>query len=251
MFYITLLFDLLQGQRGQFLSFLIVTLILYFSYYKSKLKLRSLLSIFIAIVFISQITLYIRQNFTSVSLFGNLLDFINQNGISTYVTSYSIYFKDELTQISQFYIFSPITDFIYRILIDRSIFYQGQTIELLNATNYLGHHLTYFVNEAGYINGNGTGTSFVAEILLVDNILLMNFMYFFYFYIIAKILRIIKKRPFFRPIYILLGIYFIYSPRSSYLKSISDVILLFIVMSTLLLLKTMLTNKDRISSMKA
>lgn len=226
LFYSITFLDLVQGQRGLFLSYLLVSVILYFSYYKVKINLRSILLVFLAFILLSQFILSFRQGYSSGNIFDIIKDFHLQNGISTYVLSYSIRFSDSLNEITNWFFLSPINDYFYRLFIDRGSFYSGQSLDLLLNSNYLGYQLTNIINQAAFLYGNGTGTSFVAEILLLDNIFLSIIFYIIYFRFFTFIYKLTNKYKIIRPIFVLLSIEFIYSPRSSYIKSFSNIILI-------------------------
>jgi hypothetical protein len=243
LFFLILTLDLLQGQRGLFLSFFTITLSFYFSFYKKKTNITSMLFIFLVFVLVSQSILVLRQSYNSQNLLNAFLDFFNQNGVSTYVISYSIYLQKDLMEITNLFIFSPITDFFYRLVFGRNVFYQGQTFLLLNSSTYLGYHLTYLINRAAFLNGNGTGSSFVAEILLINIPYLINILYFMYFYFIKFINKLALKFDVFRSLFVLLSVQFIYSPRSSYIKSFSDFFLIIIIYTFVALVANFINSK--------
>lgn len=242
-----ILIHALKGQRGSFLLLLVLLIWYYFKVYNKKLKFNRLLLITIPVILFSQVLVLTRVNkdLSNYSFLDIPYDFLLQNGVSVNVTAYVIQFNDlGLKSLNVPYFFAPLHDYIYRLFIDRSIFYEGRTDKLLEVSNYLSNQLIYFINPDAYYFGNGTGSSYLAELFDLGGVIGGAIILFF---LVKFILQFEFKSNYNRLFLFLSPIVlmkFVYIPRDSFLKIIDD---LFIVIIVFYAIKYLLSNKIKTS----
>lgn len=234
--YLIILFmDALKGQRGEFLVTVIFILWYYHTIYNIKFNIKKSFFIFIGILLFSQLLLLIRSNM-EVNLLDIPYEFFRLNGISINVTAYLIEGGEDLESKGIPYLFSPIYDYFYRIFVDRDIFYASPSVELLSVSNNLSRHTMYYINSTAYFNGNGTGSSYLAEIYDFAGIWIGGIVMFLITAIVLTIENKLKNNRFILFIAPIILIHYIYMPRSSFFKFIDELFLLLIIYSILMIL---------------
>ncbi|MDA3978377.1 O-antigen polysaccharide polymerase Wzy [Gallibacterium sp. AGMB14963] len=149
---------LFLGKRGD-LGISVIFLIWYwFSYifYRKKITksmILGIITLFFILITSFQFVNYSRSHQEANSL--SLLDFIASQGVSGTVLPYYLEYMNIIDDGSYPYILAPIMDRMNR----------GEaSVEVLNKTNYLGYELTYAISPNAYLDGEGVGTSFIAEL---------------------------------------------------------------------------------------
>ena len=94
--------------------------------------------------------------------------FIDQGG-SVNVISYTQYYKDELPDTNSSYAFGPFINYIKhgtlaKILGYGQDYYTNNTVEMALYGNNLGATISYLVMPERYLNGEGLGTQYIAEL---------------------------------------------------------------------------------------
>lgn len=131
-------------------------------------KLFTLISIPLLIILIVFVGNYRRHvGFEFNSFFNTLGDFFESQGTSINVIGYTNVYKDQFTQPKFLYLFDRTYEFlttnpIAQIVTHRHS-YSANTIERARYGTSLGMTLYYNINQASYLAGNGSGTSYVAE----------------------------------------------------------------------------------------
>ena len=213
----------LKGQRGEL--FLSILFILWYQYavFNQKFDYTKLIFIGLILVFAGQYFLFARSGYY-FDFYEAPFQFLHLNGASICVTGHLLNSPELLNPSGVPYLFSPIVDFFQRMFLDSSVYYSGPTDERLDASNYLGWHLTNFISPEAYFQGHGTGTSFLAEFYSLGGIYGVGILTVVFTWIALKIEENIRKKRwvlFIAPI-ILFG--FVYMGRGSMIKTIDDLI---------------------------
>jgi hypothetical protein len=243
-----MLFHALKGQRGSFMLLLILVLWYYYKVYNKKLKFNRLISISIPPLLLSQLLIFTRVNkdLSNYSFLDVPYNFILQNGISVNVSAYVIQFYDSgMKSVGVPYFFAPLHDYFYRLFIDRSVFYEGRTDKLLEVSNYLSNQLIYFINADAYYFGNGTGSSYLAELFDLGGVIGGAIILFFLTKFILQFEFKSNYNRFFLFLSPIVLMKFVYIPRDSFLKIIDDLGLVIIIY---FLVRYLLINKSKTSS---
>ncbi|MEZ8379133.1 O-antigen polysaccharide polymerase Wzy [Vibrio splendidus] len=224
-FYLVVIFlSALKGQRGEFFLNIIYIVWYFHSMYSVKFSLKKGLLIVSFLLVFSQLALFFRSGIEA-----NILDvpyeFIRLNSISINVPIYLIQYKDELIRNGVPYIFAPIHDYFYRIFVDRAVFYAGPSPELLEVSNYLSYHLIHFVNETAFYMGNGTGTSYLAEVYDLGGLYFGSIvMFFLTLFALFWEKKAFSSRYFNFMSFIVLS-QFMYMPRDAFFKIVDNIII--------------------------
>ncbi len=240
----------LKGQRGELLLTLIYLIWYYHNIYHVKFNKKIGVLTLVGILFLSQFAITLRSDYET-----NLLEipyeFLRLNGISICVPSYLIEYKETFKSEGVPYIFAPIYDYFYRVFIDRSVFYSGPSIDLVNTSNYLSFNLTYYINETAYFLGHGTGTSYLAEFYDLGGIYFGAFALSILIYLMMKweyYLYRVRWIMFLSPIVVS---QFLYMPRDAFFKIIDNVIiysLMYIILKIFLRIRERKLHENSISS---
>ena len=155
LFLLIKLLDLLGGRRGQFFTLLVFIVWFYNkTYSKIRVNIITALLSFISIIFIVFIRNY--DNFSSIAENEVILKTIFGEFTNTHlILGYLLHFGYQTIHPSPLLILGAPLQFIP---------FNGQTLEYLKSTFGLGHHLTYYLSSNSYFNGEGIGSSFVAEL---------------------------------------------------------------------------------------
>lgn len=110
------------------------------------------------------------STFKFTGLWDTLLDFFESQGTSIDVLGYAYQNEDKLTQPHYLYLFDNLYSFITTNPISRLFFgtesYSVNTVERAIYGTSLDQSLYYIINPSSYLNGNGCGSSYVAEAYL-------------------------------------------------------------------------------------
>lgn len=153
--------DVLKGGRSKlFLPLMFVIWFYYKFYAKSfKVNLPKLIFYGVALILVSQALLMFRDSNNVVFELGSFSSlfviFFEQQGVSLLVPGYLIHYKTEFINESLPYILYPLNIF------DN---FSVQSIEYVRQTLSLGSKLTYFLAPEDYLDGQGIGSSYIAEL---------------------------------------------------------------------------------------
>ncbi|UNC93563.1 O-antigen polysaccharide polymerase Wzy [Candidatus Contubernalis alkaliaceticus] len=248
LFILITLLDMLAGKRGEAMILLLIVLWYNFNFYNGKIKLNQIILAIGSVVVFSQLTLMLRSGFSNISFLDGFLSFFELNGMSIYVLGYVVELRGLFVNEGLPYFLSPIYDLFLRILGNSAVFYQGNTLELLESTNYLGRQLTYFINPGAYLNGHGTGTSYIAEFYDFGGLVGVAGLSFLVIVFVLNLENMMHKNRFYFMVFLAVLYRFIYMPRDSLLRFLSDlvpmgVIYISIVLITHILLRTSSSNR--------
>lgn len=100
-------------------------------------------------------------------LFKTLISFLDQQGGSVNNIKRVMYYHDQIKDLN-LVSFSGMNDNLFKNFIMRTFFevktYSGNSVEHALEGNSLAHRLSYYVYGIGYLNGKGTGSSYIAEL---------------------------------------------------------------------------------------
>ena len=238
-YFINLLIFTLRGQRAMFLLFLI--LYLYIRNNNSKIRIKNILPIFASVLVLFIFVEYFRADDSQKNKF-EVVDQFKFASLPAEVPLFLIeYNKNGFVNNSTPYFFTPIVDYFNRRLdiVNEDVFLQGRTIELLNKSNYLSNQLTYYLSKPAYLAGFGTGSSIIAEFYDMFNHRYFMILIGLFFLIIFKTEKLSNNNIYFKILWLVIFMSFIFSPRDSFLKFFQNFIP---VLGILLLLR--LTSKS-------
>jgi oligosaccharide repeat unit polymerase len=244
--YLIILFmNALKGQRGEFLLYILFMIWYYHIIYNKKFNIMKGIKLLSFIFAFSTLLIMIRND-SEIDYLMIPYEFLRLNGISINVSAYVIELGDNIESKGISYLFSPISDYFYRIFIDRNIFYDGPTIELLNVSNNLSNHLIYQINDTAYFLGNGTGSSYLAELYDFSGVFFSGIVMFILTTFTIKIEEYALKIRYILFIAPVLIMHYIYMPRSSFFKFIDEIIILSIIYFIIYLLFKLNARKDNV-----
>lgn len=223
LYLIYLCIKMLDGQRGAFFVSLLLLLWIYSTHYK-RIRVWKL----IAIGFLSLMVISFIQTFRSGG-YTPFYSVIYGQGVSMLVLTGTIRYMGRFTNKFPFAI-GYFVDYFPKLF--NSGLRVGQTMEKIINGNYLGDHLMYLISPDQYLNGQGTGTSVVAELYEFAK---GNLFIFFVVSFIFMLLILYLSHYFYKNIGCAFVIYFImyrfiYSPRDSIFKCIDMIALCLPVM---------------------
>ena len=207
-----------DGQRGQFFVSLLLLLWIYSTYYK-RIHIGKVVVIGIfSLIIISFIQWFRGDGYTP------FYSVLYGQGISLLVITGTIRYMDAFTNKYSF-ILGYFIDYFSKLF--NSNLKIGQNMERILHGNYLGDHLTYSISPATYLNGNGTGTSIIAEMYEFTS---GNLFALFLVSFIFMMLILFLSHYLYKNISCIIVIYFIlyrfiYSPRDSVFKCIDMIVL--------------------------
>ncbi|MFK8034876.1 MAG: O-antigen polysaccharide polymerase Wzy, partial [Hyphomicrobiales bacterium] len=236
------------GQRAPL--FLAVLLILWaaINYNQANIKMGKLVIVALILVVVGQGMITIRAGYT-YSLLEMPREFLHLNGISLCTLGYLVAYPEIAGPGSPNFLFAPVVDYFGRVFGDtRELFYAERSLDLLDASGYLSYHLTYAVSPASYLNGYGTGTSFIAEFYASTG----AFFIFFPSLILGAFL-VFLDRNVMRSRFLLLMLpmvlyQVVYSPRDAIFKSIDNFVPLFFVYFLTMLLYQIFARRNSVSA---
>jgi oligosaccharide repeat unit polymerase len=224
------------GQRAPL--FLAVLLILWaaINYNQSNIKMGKLVAVGLVLVVVGQGMITLRSGY-SYSLLEMPREFLHLNGISLCTLGYLVAYPEITGPDAPNYLFSPVFDYFQRLFGDtRALYYSARSVDLLDASGYLSYHLTYAVSPDAFLDGNGTGTSFIAEFYAM-----FGAVFIFFPALILGAFLVYLDRNILRNRFLLLMLpmvlyQVVYSPRDAIFKSIENFVpLVFVYFMTLLL----------------
>ncbi|CAI2320696.1 hypothetical protein BBL91_09215 [Vibrio parahaemolyticus] len=173
-FLVVSLLDALKGARGLF----VLPLLYYFWYVNAKkttgisrkTKLKIIIVGFVLVIS-SQLAVDLRMKNSDyrVDIFDSIATFFYQQGNSLNVVYFSELYRDELNSNNKSvpFVLEPVI-FPYLYVFHKDELSQGQTDEAVAIRPNLNHRLTYMLNPRYYINGGGLGSSYVAELAVMN-----------------------------------------------------------------------------------
>lgn len=238
-YFINLLLFTFRGQRAMFLLFLI--LYLYIRNSISKIRIKNILPIFGSLLVLFIFVEYFRADESQKNKF-EVVDQFKFASLPAEVPLFLIeYNKNGFVNNSTPYFFTPIVDYFNRRLdiVNEDVFLQGRTIELLIKSNYLSNQLIYYLSKPAYLAGFGTGSSIIAEFYDMFNHRYFMIFIGLFFLIIFKTEKLSNNNIYYKILWLVIFMSFIFSPRDSFLKFFQNFIP---VLGILLLLR--LTSKS-------
>jgi hypothetical protein len=219
-----MLFNALKGQRGDLLLNLVIVIWYFFNFYHKKINYKKILGIAVIILVVSESLAAFRvgKDIGLDTIVSAPLSFIENNGLSLNVPLYLIKFDEDLSSKGIPYLFAPIHDYFYRVFIDRSVFYNGPSAELLETSNFLPYHVINFINIDSFYNGQGTGTSYLAEFYDLGGIYLGGGLFFILVALIMQYERGLFKYRYLLFLSPIVVGQFIYMPRDAFFKIIDN-----------------------------
>lgn len=216
----------LKGQRGEVLLMCLTMLWFYCNVYKVKISLKKSIVLFVTVLIFSEVMLNFRvgNTYDITSILLAPFNFIVINGLSSNVPMYMIQYYDYLESSNIPYFFGPTYDYFYRIFVDRDVFYNGPSPELIEASKFLPFHMINFINQASFYNGNGTGSSYLAEFYDFVGIYGSFFLSFAVTWFVIFIEKNTLKYRFLLLLSPMIIGKYIYMPRDSFMKVFDDVI---------------------------
>lgn len=159
---------MLKGSRGSLFVPLSFFIWYYYKYYNTKgINIKKAFLFLIGIVGISQLFLLYRGEKVNDIPISELVGYFFQSqGVSFQVNCYYFDYKDELASPSHFYCLAPILD-LYTRFTDKQ-FATEKSDYTIHKSYSLGDKLMHRVNPNLYENGNGLGSSFIAELYALE-----------------------------------------------------------------------------------
>jgi oligosaccharide repeat unit polymerase len=224
------------GQRAPL--FLAVLLVLWsaINYNQANIKMGKLAIVATALVVVGQGMITLRSGY-SYSLLDMPREFLHLNGISLCTLGYVVAYPEITGPDAPNYFFAPVFDYFARVFGNaRELFYAERSLDLLDASGYLSYHLTYAVSPDAFLDGNGTGTSFLAEFYASTGAVFIFFPSFLLGLFLVYLDRNVMRYRFLLLMLPMVLYQIVYSPRDSIAKSIENFVpLVFVYFVTLLL----------------
>jgi oligosaccharide repeat unit polymerase len=151
----------LRGGRGEFITYIITVIYIYYKFYHKKISLNKIIIVFLFITVFSILIGTSREEPTKNNIkINDLVEYFfynqgNSIGSPLAVIETSGKFKNH----SFSFIFSPVFYPYFSFLYPN----RGQTQILLEKYNDLGSITTHYLSPTAYFNGNGVGRTFIAE----------------------------------------------------------------------------------------
>lgn len=158
LFFLLKIVDVLKGGRSRLFLPVIFLVWYYYSFLKneSSISWKKILLFGLCGIFFSQILAQFRGDTVVLDNMGGLITiFFAQQGVSLLVLGYMVYYEPLFVNSGVPYILYP--------LVFWNVFH-GQTVEYVQHTISLAHRLSYFLSPEAYVNGEGIGSSHVAEL---------------------------------------------------------------------------------------
>ncbi|MEZ9768237.1 O-antigen polysaccharide polymerase Wzy [Vibrio breoganii] len=221
-----LLVNALKGQRGEILLMAITMLWYYCHVYSEKVNIKKSLILLSVVLIFSEIMVNVRvdKEIDAMMLLDAPVSFIEVNGLSSNIPMYMIQFYEDLESVGVPYFFGATYDYFYRIFVDRDVFYAGPSPELIEASKFLPFHMINYINQASFYNGNGTGSSYLAELYDLSGIYASFFTMFLITAFVVSIEKYALKYRYILLVSPLIIGKFTYMPRDSFMKLFDDLI---------------------------
>lgn len=216
LFFLITLPILLSGFRGLFLTFWLTVYLFYKKKYNNRLSLRGLFILLLIIPLTGLLVSYFREsrNIALDTIFENnpILEFVNQQGVSFFVTTMAVEFKDEFKNNILYYLtWEPIS-----AIFPTALNTPGRAF----ATD-----LMIKINYSGYLMGYGTGSSYLAESYLLGGVIAVSLISFLIGLILSKLYYYFDYVNVYKKVLIFTAIqYIIFLPRDLLLMPLSQVI---------------------------
>jgi len=214
---LTLIPILISGERGEVMVPIIFFIWYYDRIYNKRISIVKMATIAFVMMAVSYIISVVRvgntvQNYTLLAI---LLGFLGTSATSFALLGYYIQFKADIPDHNY--------PFVLDSLIGGLTGATGQSEYVLSIRSSLGHQLVYALNPNYYLNGQSTGTSFIAECYEFGTIGVLIGAIVLGYYCVAFEKYILKGK--FRMIFLYLAFQLIIlSPRGALLLSIYDII---------------------------
>lgn len=229
------------GMRAEFLIVIITTFWSLSVLYNLKINFKILLCIVFSIVILSQITLLAKYDFElDKEGIKYLTSFFYQQGVSLLVLGFMFEFK-ELFFVNGYEgflnLFAPF--YIKYLLFTGQV--EPRSLLSLEQSWYIVEKLEYFLNPTAYLQGGGTGSTYIMELyFLGGNIVFLAFFSFFLgiFIIYIQNKLIFKKYGFFIATFLVQAL--IWMPRSSFAIFIIKFIFAIVIVIFLKIIKDLL-----------
>lgn len=164
---------LFTGQRSHFGINLLILFVIFtiqyrkeFKNYLTKKNIVIIISLATLVLILFQAVSVVRNNEDITFNNINPLKLIYNQGSSSNVIAYTILCEDQLD--NELYSLATVKETIENNRIIKNIFhtksYQGNTYEIVKEKSYLSYDLSYLILGQDYFNGQGLGTSYIAEI---------------------------------------------------------------------------------------
>ncbi len=157
-FFVLKLADVMKGGRSRLFLPVIFLVWYYYSFLKpnSSVSLKKILLFGLGGIFFAQVMVQFRMgNSIILDNMGDLVTiFFAQQGVSLLVLGYMVYYEPLFINHGAPYILYPL------VLWDS---FNGQTVDYAQNTLSLGHKLSYFLSPEAYLDGEGIGSSHLAE----------------------------------------------------------------------------------------
>lgn len=232
---------ILTGQRYPFIGISMFILVYYILRSKDEKKWmkRSYYILLIAAVPVLMLLLTaydairLGNSFSVSSLKESFLDFLVQQGGSVNTIRRTIYNAEQLKDM-HFVSLSGIYSAIFENAISRRLFhittYSGNSIETAFHSRSLAHRLSYIAYGNEYLNGRGTGTSYIAELLHDFGFAGIFGGSVLYGYLLDKVDKVEFRNVYLDAIKIAMVYYLIFAPRGSFDSFIGSIFNLYTIM---------------------
>lgn len=216
-FFLLNLLNTLKGARSKVFVPLLYMLWLYFTFYKKKSSFpfyKLVLLVVVSVVFSQWMTVH-RVGNTTFDTSDLAIIFFLQQGVSILVLGYMVFYKDIFINNGLPYVLAPLLTFGFGE--------GGQTFDLIQSTNLLGHKLTYFLSPISFYKGQGLGSSFLAELYdlgIIPLVLLCAFVGYF----IAHWVKYAKNNRITFLLSYFVVQHIIFMPRSTFLPGLTEII---------------------------
>ena len=157
-FFVLKIVDVMKGGRARLFLPIIFVAWYYYSFFKnsSSVSFKKVAFFGLIGIFLSQVLAQLRGDSVNLDDMGGLITiFFAQQGVSLLVLGYMVHYETLFVNHGAPYILYP--------LVFWNVF-NGQTVEYAQHTISLAHRLSYFLSPAAYLGGEGTGSSYVAEL---------------------------------------------------------------------------------------
>lgn len=236
-FFMLKIVDVMKGGRAKLFLPVIFLSWYYYSFFKNttSVSFKKVLLFGLGGILIAQILVQFRMgNDVVIDNMGNLLTFFfAQQGVSLLVLGYIIYYEPFFVNQGAPYILYPL------VFWDS---FHGQTVDYAQSTISLGHKLTYFLSSEAYLNGEGVGSSHIAEFWDLGWIgaMLMCLMLGYGIRYFEKIVR--ESRVVMYLAFIIVPT-IVYMPRASFFPSLKEVLVSLLIYCTIATIGVRMVNK--------
>lgn len=227
---IMIILSVLTGERAVAFSQLLIIIIYIGIKLPTKIKLKYIVVMAIALVLTGQIISAKRVNIESdLNLFEKSVKFISDQGTSNQVIMYTIERENEFdVKTRSLYTISPMINMIKYNAISSKIFkpdkVYGRTEEYANTMYSLPHKISYIVNPGMYAIGNGLGGSYIAELFLLGGFFAVLFGSSILAIVVCILYSLCKSSKLILFVALNCVMYVFLAPRGSYLEFLPPMI---------------------------